>query len=417
MRNDWDVIVVGAGLAGLAAAAAARQAGARVVVLEAHGPGGRARTVDRDGFVLNMGAHALYRSGAGFGVLTSLGITPEGKAPPLDRYQALTHGRQHLLPTGPTSMLKTDLLGARSKAQLIRLFGVLPVLRPSKWATTSVADWLGNLDLRPDTETVARAILRLSTYVDDVDDFAADAAIAQMQIAAKRGVLYLDGGWAQLIEALSSSLDIRPGVEATALDRVADRVEVQTGAGTLVADRVVVATGGPAAIRRILPADPGWGDLGPPVTAACLDLGVTQVPLPGYVLSLDDPIYANVQSPPARQAPEGQAVVAAIRYGARTAAEDRPQLEQLVMEAGVDPGHIVVSRFLAHISVAGALPRASTGGLAGRPGVDDSGVPGVAIAGDWVGPVGLLADAALASGQAAGRRAGQRQPGSSTLVA
>ena len=76
MEPQWDVIVVGAGLAGLCAAASATQHGARVLVLESHQAGGRARTVERQGFVLNMGAHALFVRGAGASVLGELGVTP-----------------------------------------------------------------------------------------------------------------------------------------------------------------------------------------------------------------------------------------------------------------------------------------------------------------------------------------------------
>ena len=97
--------------------------------------------------------------------------------------------------------------------------------------------------------------------------------------------------------------------------------------------------------------------------------------------------------------------------------EDRPQLEHLVEEAGVEPGQVVTSRFLAHLQVTGAIPRAATGGMAGRPAVGDTGVSGVTMAGDWVGPVGLLADASLASGRAAGLLAVGRRPGSDALVA
>ena len=60
-------------------------------------------------------------------------------------------------------------------------------------------------------------------------------------------------------------------------------------------------------------------------------MGTNIIPEPGYVLSLDDPTYVTVQSPPARQCPDGQAVVAAIRYGARSADQDRPQLERLLV--------------------------------------------------------------------------------------
>lgn len=54
-----DLIVVGAGLAGLAAGALASTGGQRVVVLDAHGGNGRAQTTERDGFVFNGGPRAL----------------------------------------------------------------------------------------------------------------------------------------------------------------------------------------------------------------------------------------------------------------------------------------------------------------------------------------------------------------------
>jgi hypothetical protein len=264
---------------------------------------------------------------------------------------------------------------------------------------------------------VVRALLRLSTYSDDTERFSAGAALGQLQLATSGGVLYLHGGWRQLVEGLSHSLDLRTGVQVDGLDRRGDDVEVRLSGGTLVAHRVVVATGTPASVRRMLPSDPDWGELGPPVTAACLDLGLSRVPEPGYVLSLDDPVYATVQSPPARQAAGHGAVMAVIRYGALSAAEDRPQLDELAAAAGVGHDDVVVRRFLARMTVSGALPLASRGGLIGRPGIGDTGVPGVLMAGDWVGPVGLLADASLASGYAAGRLAGHDRPVSTKMVA
>jgi phytoene dehydrogenase-like protein len=417
MAHDADVIVVGAGLAGLAAAATARRAGARVTVLEAHAPGGRARSTVRDGFTLNLGAHALTRRGAGMAVLAGLGVVPEGAPPPLHRYRALTEGRLHTLPTGPTSLLRTGALGARSKAQLTRLLGRLPRLRPDELCHTPVARWLDDQHLRADAESVVRALIRLGTYTADIEDFSADAAVSQLQSTAAGGVLYLHDGWSALVGSLARHLDVRAGIEVLGVDRRSGGVQVRTAAGSLVADRVVLATGGPAAIRRLLPVDPGWGELGPPVTAACLDLGVTRVPEPGYVLSLDEPVYVTVQSPPARQAPEGGAVVAALRYGSRGASLDRPGLEALVATAGVGTGDVVTRRFLASMTVTGVMSTASAGGLAGRPGIGDTGVPGVTMAGDWVGPVGLLADASLASGHAAGSHGGHDRPDSSIVVA
>jgi hypothetical protein len=152
------------------------------------------------------------------------------------------------------------------------------------------------------------------------------------------------------------------------------------------------------------------------VTAACLDLGLGRVPSPGGVLGVDEPVYATLQSPPADMAPAGGAVAALIRYGARSAAADRADLEAHARLAGIDPETATVSRFLARMVVAGTQPRARLGGLTGRPAVTASGHPAVTICGDWVGPEGMLADAALASGAAAGRAA-LRAARSATLAA
>ena len=405
MDTHIDVIVVGAGLAGLAAAATTAAGGASTCVLEAHRAGGRARTTEREGFTFNLGAHALYRGGAGGRVLAELGVVPTGGPPPLDRYQGSLGGTLHRLPTGAGSLLRSSLLGARSKAQLGAVLSRLPRMDPAGLAGTSVRQWLGSLDLRPDAEAVVCALLRLGTYCPDVDEFGADAALAQMQIAASAGVVYLDSGWSQLTDALAAQVEVRPSSPVRSLEPAAGRIGVRTDEGTVVARQVVVAVGPPPAARALLPEPPDWGDLGGPVTAACLDLGVRRVPSPGYVLGIDAPLYATTQSPPARQAVPGRAVVAVLRYGARSAELDRPELHVHRRLAGVVDEDIVVERFLASMTVAGAAPRATAGGMRGRPTTGDTGTPGIHLAGDWVGPDGLLADAALASGHAAGRRA------------
>ncbi|HVM65120.1 MAG TPA: hypothetical protein VMU14_09690, partial [Acidimicrobiales bacterium] len=263
-----------------------------------------------------------------------------------------------------------------------------------------VDDWLAAQALRPDADAVVRALVRISTYASDFATFAADAALQQLQAAAKGGVRYLHGGWAPLVDALAGRVEVRTHAAVRAVQPVAGRFEVATDAGRSVARAVVVALPTPAATRALLPERPAWGDVGPQVTAACLDVGVRWPPSPGYVLGADDPVYATTQSPPARQAPPGQAVVAAVRYGATEAAADRAVLERYVAYAGVAADEIVTSRFLAHLTVYGAAPVASAGGLPGRPQVRAG--AGLFVAGDWAGSEGVLADAALASGHAAG---------------
>ena len=107
MSTNWDVIVVGGGLAGLTAGATAARTGARVLVLDAGRSGGRARTTEKDGFVFNHGGHALYRGGEGFAILRKLGIEPRGEKPPLSTYKLLIEGELHQMPAGPGTLLAT----------------------------------------------------------------------------------------------------------------------------------------------------------------------------------------------------------------------------------------------------------------------------------------------------------------------
>jgi hypothetical protein len=66
---------------------------------------------------------------------------------------------------------------------------------------------------------------------------------------------------------------------------------------------------------------------------------------------------------------------------------------------------VVHRRFVPHLDVTNAFVTAAQRGLPGRPGPEVPGAPGLFVAGDWVGPSGMLADAALASGMSAGERA------------
>jgi len=416
MRTDFDVIVVGGGLAGLAAGATAAMGGASTVVLEAHQPGGRARVTERSGFVFNNGIHALFTGGPGATVLRTLGIQPKGAAPPMDRYMLLAEGTQHVLPVGPDAFAATTYLDSSDKSQLARLLPQMALVDPARLAGQSVSDWLAEQGLRPRVEALLRALFRLSTYAADLDRFGADAALAQQQVAARSGVLYLDGGWAQLVDALRSRVEVRSGIAIRSVDSDHTRAVVSTDDGSLTAAAVVVAVGTPDAARGILAAEPGWGQLSEPVTAACLDVGVTGVPTPGYVVSLDDPLYGTVQSPPARQSPPGCSVVGIIRYGARSIEQDRPQLEAFMTQLGVRDEAVLTRRFMARMTVTGTMPTAATGGLHGRPVVTATTLPRVFIAGDWVGPEGLLSDAALASGHRAARAALRLDRGRASLT-
>ena len=282
--------------------------------------------------------------------------------------------------------------------------------RPEQLGQVSAGAWLADRDLDERARQFMEMLLRTTSYVADFDAISADAALSNTKLGLWPGALYLDGGWGQLVKGLARAGRQR-GVgfqhaRATAVEPDGGRVVVRTDGDFVVCRRVVLAAGSPGACAALLRERPAaWGAVGSASTVACLDLGLDRRPDVGALLSLDRPLYLGRHCPPADLAPPGASVVHVVRYlrpdEELPAGEARDELAAHARLAGIDPDDAEEQRYLHHMVACSALPHPSAGGLRGRPSVQ-SGIDGVFVAGDWVGPVGHLADAALASGAAAG---------------
>ena len=133
-----QVVIAGAGLAGLAAAATAARAGTRVLILDEKSPGGRARTDETDGFRFNRGPHAIYKAGPGLRVLNRLGVQPAMHAPSLRGARLLAGG-------GPHPLLSRRVLGIRAAAQLTAVFTRVTRADPRDFAVTSTRAWIASI--------------------------------------------------------------------------------------------------------------------------------------------------------------------------------------------------------------------------------------------------------------------------------
>ncbi len=405
-----DVVVVGGGLAGLTASVLLARGGKRVTLVERSPQlGGRALTQRQDGFSLNLGPHALYRGGHAVRVLRTLGIKPRGGIAPTRGFAGIG-SEYHVLPSGAGSLLKTRLLSPGQKLHAMRVLAGLPFAKPEALAGKTVSEWLRPLPA--EVAALVATFVRLSSYANAPDRQDAAAALKQLAMSVRAGTLYLDGGWLSMVEALTEAAAnagvkrITGNVTRVVHEAGVQGVEFATGE-TLAAPTVLLALPPAQAARLVDERARGplqhWSDTLIPVQAACLDLALRRLPRPeaSFALGIDRPWYVSVHSGVAKLAPTGGAVLHAAWYldpeRPASAAEISRDLEEVLDR--LQPGwrdEVVIRRFMPHLTVSNALDTP-----AGRPEPDASGIPGLYVAGDWVGSAGMLADASLASAEQA----------------
>ena len=330
--SGQSFIVAGGRLSGFTAAIELASAGHRVTLLEQTRQfGGRAATHHQQGFAMNVGPHGFYRGGVMKQQLDAWGIAYSGKVP-------LTNGAAYLISNGvrhrfPTSTL--NLLRSRcfSLGDKIRIGQALQNIQKTDAADArgrSMQSWIDSRAGSREAGQLLAALTRLSTYSADLALLDAGAAIAQLQLALSQSVLYLDGGWENLIAGLArkaKSLGVELRAECGIKKAEPGAVELRSGE-RLAADGIVLAFP-PREVEQVtgqsLPACT-------PARAACLDLGLRRLPpkSASFALGLDAPTYVSVHSLYARGlAPESGALVQIAKYLEGGSSATRAELEQL----------------------------------------------------------------------------------------
>ena len=411
-----DLLVVGGGLAGLAAAAYAARAGLSVTLLErAHEAGGLARTSEESGFRLNLGAHALYLGGAAEAVLRDLGVAFNGGIPLPKNYQVTRRGKVFPFVYGARSLMTSRLFGARTKLEVAATLMKLPKARPAEFDTVTLREWLDAEVRAPAARQYLAAVIRLATYTNDPENLAASAGVTALQTSR---VMYPDGGWQTLVDGLalaatSAGAQIRTSARVDQVLVDAGRaVGVRLANGETLPSGAVLVAAPPHEAAEMLSgsglAEPArWLKYAEPARVAVLDLCLLRLPRPRrtFALGIDEPNYLSVHSAVAKLAPEGMALVSLMRQLPPGEEDANTSLREL--EAFADfyqPGWRELEQarqFLPSMAAVNWKLTAATGGFAGRPAPRVAGVEGLFVAGDWVGHTGMLADAVLGSAREA----------------
>jgi phytoene dehydrogenase-like protein len=419
-----DVAVVGGGLAGLAAAATAARAGRSVILFDGAGTlGGRARTRNDHGFSFNIGPRALYQNGPSLRILHDLGVTPRAAAVGVGGgAKAFKDGRLFDLPAGLRTLLTSPILDWRGKFEVARFLSGVGKLDPGPLDTVPLETWLASAIKNHGARQLVAVSIRTAAYANDPAQLSAGAGLRQLKLGLS-GARYVDGGWQTIVDALRARAQafgatVVSGLRVAAVQlaadgRTAEAIQLANGQRVL-AGAVILAV--PPRIASSLvqqgqqPALSRWAERAVPVRAASLDVGLRRLPRPDqwFALGLDRPLYLSVHSNWARLAPEGGALIHVLKYlGPDPRSEqDEPELENLLdlMQPGWRD-EVVSRRFMPELTVAGALPSIAWEQRDGPRGPSVPDTAGLFVAGDWVGPDGMLADRSLSSGVRAGQAA------------
>ena len=402
MNHKKHYIVAGGGLSGLCASIELALHGHSVALYEQSKTlGGRAATHSQQGYAMNIGPHGFYRAGVMKAQFDAWGIAYSGK-PPLGKGESflIAKGRKHRFPGDTIGLLRSSAFSLRDKLKIGQILGAIK--KATAAPGESMQCWIDRQSTSLNVRQMLAAMTRLSTYSADLAALDAASALRQLQMAITSSVLYLDGGWETVVNALASkarSLGLAIHTDCGVVAVEPGAVQLRSGERA-AADGIVLALP-PRAVEQVT------GHKLPkliPARAACLDLGLRRLPdgAGTFALGLDEPTYVSVHSEYAKGlAPSGGALVQLAMYLGRGQSCTREDLERRAdLVLGRWRQEVAYARFLPDMTVVHAIPAVDHP----RPAVDALALSGVVIAGDWVGPDAMLADAAVASGLYAARR-------------
>lgn len=248
MQNDYDFIIIGGGICGLQIGALCSTLGKVLLIEKTGNIGGRARVVERDGFLLDWGPHPI-RFGPKSSIaltLNDVGIKTVQFINPGLTYAYMKDGTRHIFPSGVKGFLKTKMISLPKFGGV--LFKIYRALKknPEKILNMSISEAINEFNIDPQTQ---KALLIGSASMQ-VNPFLERSSMGEfiynlMQVIKKKSVFYPKGGWNSFFNSLKSVIERNGGVIQlnTRVDKIIIEnncaVGVQVSGNTIIGKKII----------------------------------------------------------------------------------------------------------------------------------------------------------------------------------
>ncbi|GEL08781.1 FAD-dependent oxidoreductase [Salisediminibacterium halotolerans] len=201
--SDYDIVVVGGGLAGLASAALLAHHGKKVALLERGKLGGRAMTIHMKGFHFNFGAHAIYgRDKSYLSVIEKeLGLNVHWEDFKQLNAKYDMGEESVVIPSSMGGLLQTKLLKGKNKFRFAYhiLFTTLGFEKGDP--NLSIQEWIELHNLSPAVREMMLNLAATNFFSGDPDTIPSDIFFDYYRRLFKTNipVSFIQGGWEVLI--------------------------------------------------------------------------------------------------------------------------------------------------------------------------------------------------------------------------
>ncbi len=225
------VVVIGGGFGGLAIGALLAKAGVAVTIFEADSQlGGRAKCIERDGYIVDLGLHAnrFGHSGPAAGVLDMVGESIEFAKKKDKTSYVYQDGELIKRPSAIEDFLETELVPIESRQALTQALFAMIGEDPADWYDKTLLEFV---ERHTQDEHVKRffRLLGFTIIAPDIETASAGEVISFIKKAqmADEPLAEPVGGAGQIIDRLADVIKRNGGEILT--DCKVDRLEIQAG--------------------------------------------------------------------------------------------------------------------------------------------------------------------------------------------